>query len=148
MSIKDTLNQEIKTAMKAGDKSRLSILRMMSAAFKQVEIDERCIVDDAYAKKILQKMKNQRVESQAQYQQAQRDDLAQQEIYELGVIAEFLPVPFSTEELRHLVLDAIEATGAQKVSDISRVMEYLSDKIQDRASSKDVGAAIRSALQE
>lgn len=145
-TIKSTITQEVKNAMKSGDKLRLSALRMMSAAFKQIEVDERCELDNERCIKILQAMKTQRLDAAAQYDSAQRFDLSEQERYEVSVISEFLPTPLSADELNALVQEAIHATEAKQVSDIGRIMAYLADKIQGRASSKDVGAAIRAQL--
>ncbi len=145
-NIKNTIMQEVKNAMKSGDKPRLAALRMMSAAFKQIEVDERCELDNERCIKILQSMKTQRLDAAAQYDAADRKDLSDQERYEITVISDFLPVPFTADELSALVREAITATEAKQVSDISRIMAYLGDKIQGRASSKDVGAVIRAQL--
>ncbi len=147
MDLKERLMQEVKLAMKNADKSRLSALRMISAEFKQIEIDERITLEQDRMIKILQSMKNQRVESASQYQKAGRDDLVAQENFECSIISEFLPTPLSAEEITHLVRQAIAETEAKLISDIARVMEKVSPQIQGRASSKDVGAVIRKELE-
>jgi len=120
---------------------------MISAEFKQIEVDERCTLDVARMVKILQGMKNQRGESYSQYHKAGREDLAAQENFEATVIGEFLPEPLTIEAIAALVRQAVQETGAKAVSDISRVMEWLNPHIQGRASSKDVGAVIRKEIE-
>lgn len=147
MDLKQRLMQEVKSAMKNADKPRLSVLRMMSAEFKQVEIDERITLDPARMIKILQAMKNQRTESFSQYQKAGREDLMAQEEYESCIISEFLPEPLSQEAIITLVRQALKDTEAKAVSDIAKVMAWLAPHIQGRASSKEVGVVIRKELE-
>lgn len=147
MDLKSRIMQEIKLAMKNADKSRLSALRMISAEFKQIEVDERCVLDEPRMIKILQAMKNQRVESADQYRKADRLDLVAQEELEAAIISEFLPEPLSEDELKALVKTAVAETQAKAVSDIARVMEWLNPHIQGRASSKEAGAFIRKELE-
>jgi uncharacterized protein YqeY len=147
MDLKERLMQEVKLAMKNADKSRLSVLRMITAEFKQVEIDERSTLDDARMIKIMQGMKNQRVESASLYQKAGREDLVAQENYELSIISSFLPEPLSQEDLVALVRQALSETEAKAVSDIAKVMQWLNPHIQGRASSKEVGVIIRKELE-
>ncbi len=147
MDLKERLMQEVKLAMKNADKSRLSALRMISAEFKQIEVDERCTLDEERMIKILQGMKNQRVESSSQYHRAGREDLSAQENFECSIISEFLPEPLTAEAIATLVSQAISETEAQVISDVSRVMEWLAPHIRGRASTKDVGAAIRKELE-
>jgi uncharacterized protein YqeY len=147
MYLKERLMQEVKLAMKNADKARLSALRMISAEFKQIEVDERCTLDEDRMIKILQGMKNQRVESSSQYHKAGRDDLSAQENFECSVISEFLPEPLTGEAIATLVAQAVLETEAKVMSDISRVMEWLTPHIRGRASTKDVGSAIRKELE-
>lgn len=144
--LKSQLMQHIKTAMKEGAKSRLAALRSINSEIKQVEVDERCVVDEERFIKILEKMKKQRQDSITQYRDAGRDDLVEQEEAELNVIAEFLPEPLSPEALADLVKQAIAETEAQSVKDIGKVMGWLQPKTFGRASSKDIGALIRQSL--
>ena len=145
-ALKDQVMDQVKLAMKAGDKQRLAALRLMSAAVKQVEIDTRAVLSDAEVMSIFEKMKKQRKDSIEQYKAAQRDDLIAQEQYEIDVISEFLPTPFTQEELENLVRQAVDETQATVVLDTGKVMEWLAPHIAGRASSKDVGAAIRKLL--
>lgn len=147
MDLKERLMQEIKLAMKNADKTRLSVLRLVSAELKQIEVDERCVLDYARIVKILQNMKKQRQDSLLQYQKADRADLAAQEDFEISVINEFLPEPFSHEELSSLVQQAIREVSAQVVSDIPKIMAWLEPHIEGRASSKELGAVIRKELE-
>lgn len=137
---------EIKLAMKAGDKPRLATLRLMSAALKQVEIDTRSELADSEIMAILEKMKKQRKDSIEQYITAGRNDLVAQEESEIEIIKEFLPTPFEPAALQLLVEQAIAETLATSVSDTGKVMDWLQPKIAGRASSKDVGALIRKIL--
>jgi uncharacterized protein YqeY len=145
-ALKNSVMDHVKVAMKAGDKSRLAVLRLISAAIKQVEIDNRCELADDAIMTILEKMKKQRKDSIEQYVNAQREDLVAQEQYEIDVINEFLPTPLNAEELEALVQQAIKETEAKVVADIGKVMEWLQPHIAGRASSKDVGALIRKNL--
>ncbi len=147
MDLKERLMQEVKLAMKNADKSRLSVLRLISAEFKQIEVDERCTLEDGRMIQVLQGMKNQRAESFSQYQKAGREDLSAQEHFESSVISEFLPEPLTPEAIVSLVQQAVQATEAKVVADISRVMAWLNPHIQGRASSKDVGVVIRKELE-
>lgn len=146
VEIKSDLMQQIKTAMKEGDKTRLAALRGINAEIKQVEVDERCDITQERFIKLLEKMKKQRQESINQYRDANRLDLVVQEESELAVIAQFLPEPLSEGELKALVMQAIAETGAKTVKDIGAMMEWLQPKTFGRASSKDLGALIRQSL--
>jgi len=145
-TLKNRVMDEVKLAMKAGDKSRLATLRLMAAAVKQIEIDTRAELNDSDIMTVFEKMKKQRKDSIEQYINAQRDDLVAQEQYEITIINEFLPTPLSQEELQSLVKDAVNHTQAVVVADIGKVMEWLQPRIAGRASSKDVGALIRKLL--
>lgn len=146
VEIKSDLMQQIKAAMKDGDKTRLAALRSINAEIKQVEVDERCDITQERFIKLLEKMKKQRQESINQYRDADRLDLVAQEESEIAVIAQFLPEPLSESELKALVLQAIAETGAKTVKDIGAIMEWLQPKTFGRASSKDLGALIRQSL--
>jgi len=136
--LKSRLTEEMKTAMRAKDKARLSTIRMIQSAIKQVEIDERIEVDDQRVLAILDKMVKQRKDAAKQYQDANRNDLADKEIAEQAILAEFLPQPLSDDELDALIADAIASTGAAGMQDMGKVMGQLKPQIQGRA---DIGAA-------
>ena len=146
MTIKEHLNNDIKDAMRAKDKNLLTTLRLISAAVKQIEVDERIEVGEERMLVILDKMSKQRKESIAQYEKANRDDLVAQEQYELGIIAKYLPEPLSAAEIEQLVNEAIATTGAEKMADMGKVMGQLKAKLQGRADMTQVSALIKAKL--
>lgn len=146
MSIKENLNNDIKDAMRAKDKNLLTTLRLITAAVKQIEVDERIEVDDARMLVILDKMTKQRKESIAQYEKANREDLVAQERFELGVIAKYMPEPMSAAEIDKLVHEAIVSTKAEKMADMGKVMAELKPKLQGRADMSQVSALIKAKL--
>ena len=146
MTIKEHLNNDIKDAMRAKDKNLLTTLRLISAAVKQIEVDERIEVGEELMLVILDKMSKQRKESIAQYEKANRDDLVAQEQYELGIIAKYLPEPLSAAEIEQLVNEAIATTGAEKMADMGKVMGQLKAKLQGRADMTQVSALIKAKL--
>ena len=137
MSLKDTLKQAMKDAMRAKAKERLSAIRLIQAEIKRIEVDERIELDDDRVLVILDKMLKQRRDSISQYQSAERKDLADIEIFEVGIIQEFLPAQLSDDEITALIDDAIAATGASEMKDMGKVMGMIKPKVQGRA---DVGA--------
>ncbi|HHT0594021.1 TPA: GatB/YqeY domain-containing protein [Legionella anisa] len=146
MTIKERLNNDVKDAMRAKDKELLSTLRLITAAVKQVEVDERIEVDDERMLVILDKMSKQRKESIAQYEKANRDDLVAQEQYELEVLKKYLPEPLSATEIEKMVHDAIMSTGAEKMADMGKVMALLKPSLQGRADMAQVSAMIKAKL--
>ncbi|HBC0463093.1 TPA: GatB/YqeY domain-containing protein [Legionella pneumophila] len=146
MTIKEQINNDIKDAMRAKDKNLLNALRLISAAVKQIEVDERIEVDNERMLVILDKMSKQRKESIAQFEKANRDDLVAQEQFELDVIAKYLPEPLTDDEIDALVSDAIKSTGAEKMSDMGKVMAILKPKLQGRADMAQVSARIKAQL--
>ncbi|HAU0829269.1 TPA: lpg2359 family Dot/Icm T4SS effector [Legionella pneumophila] len=146
MTIKEQINNDIKDAMRAKDKNLLNALRLISAAVKQIEVDERIEVDDERMLVILDKMSKQRKESIAQFEKASRDDLVAQEQFELNVISKYLPEPLTDNEIEELISDAIKSTGAEKMSDMGKVMAILKPKLQGRADMAQVSARIKEKL--
>lgn len=146
MTIKEQLNNDIKDAMRAKDKNLLSTLRLITAAIKQIEVDERIEVNDERMLVILDKMSKQRKESIAQFEKANRDDLVAQEQYELDVISKYLPEPLTGGEIEELVSEAIMSTGAEKMADMGKVMAILKPKLQGRADMGQVSAMIKAKL--
>ncbi|CAM2852237.1 GatB/YqeY domain-containing protein [Legionella worsleiensis] len=146
MSIKERLNNDIKDAMRAKDKNLLTTLRLITAAVKQIEVDERIEVTEERMLAILDKMTKQRKESIAQYEKANRDDLVAQEQFELEIISKYLPEPLSATEIEQMVNDAIAATGAEKMADMGKVMGQLKAKLQGRADMTQVSALIKARL--
>lgn len=148
MSLKDRLNQDLKETMRARDSKKLGTLRLVTAAIKQIEVDERIEVDDARLLVILDKLVKQRKESIAQFQAANRDDLVAQEAYELEIISHYLPEPLSDAEITQLVEQTIQASGATKISDMGNVMAQLKPQLQGRADMAKVSALIKSKLSQ
>ncbi|ARB94130.1 GatB/YqeY domain-containing protein [Legionella longbeachae] len=146
MTIKERLNNDIKEAMRAKEKELLTTLRLITAAVKQVEVDERIEVDDERMLVILDKMSKQRKESIAQYEKANRDDLVAQEQFELDVLKNYLPEPLSAVEIEKMINTAITETGATKMADMGKVMALLKPNLQGRADMAQVSALIKAKL--
>ena len=136
----------MKSAMKSGDKKRRDIIRLIMAALKQREVDERIDLDDQQIIGILDKMLKQRRESIAQYQAGGRDDLVVVEEAEIIVIQEFLPAALSDEEIEQMVGEAMSESGASTVRDMGKVMAILKPKMQGRADMGQVSGLIKSRL--
>jgi len=141
-SIKDS----IKAAMRAKDKPRLSALRLASAEFKRVEVDERIEVEDERALVILDKMVKQRQNSITQYEDADRHDLADVEKFEISIISEFLPEALSGDELAKLVADAVIQSGAKSMQDMGKLMGVLKPQVQGRADMAQVSQLVKAQL--
>jgi len=133
MSLKDRIQDDMKTAMRAKDKQRLGAIRLILAALKQREVDERIELNDVQIFAVLEKMIKQRRESLAQYQSAGRDDLAAQESFEIEIIQAYLPAPLREADLDALIAHAITTTGAQAVRDMGKVMALIKEQAQGRA---------------
>ncbi|HXH03690.1 MAG TPA: GatB/YqeY domain-containing protein [Candidatus Competibacteraceae bacterium] len=146
MSLKDRIQDDMKSAMRAQDKERLAAIRLILAAIKQREVDERITLDDAQVVAVLDKMLKQRRESIAQYEAAAREDLAAKERIEAAVIQGYMPAALSDAELDALIAAAIAATGAQSVKDMGKVMAKVKAEAQGRADMAAVSARIKSRL--
>ena len=140
------IQDAVVSAMKAGEKKRLAIIRLMTSAMKQIEVDERIELDDARVIVILDKMVKQRRESIAQFKIAGRDDLVKQESYEIDIIQEFLPQAISEEEVDDIVNQAIEKTGAASIKDMGKVMGIVKPQISGRADMGEISGRIKSLL--
>ncbi len=145
-SLKESIKDAMKAAMKSGDKPRLGTIRMILAAIKQIEVDERIELDDSRIISVLDKMLKQRRESIRQYQDANRNDLAEIEETEIKVIQDFLPQPLSEDEIRKMIEQAISDTGAKSIRDMGKVMGALKPKMRGRADMAVVSAQIKTAL--
>jgi len=146
MSLKDRIQQEMKDAMRSGDKPRLGTIRLILAAIKQQEVDERIELGDAEVTTILDKMVKQRRESISQFEKAGRDDLVKQEAGELTLIQEYLPEQLSEAEINTLIDAAMSDTGASSIKDMGKVMGQLKPKLQGRADMGAVSALIKARL--
>ena len=146
MTLKAQILEDVKSAMRARDQKRLTALRLITAAIKQVEVDKRIEMDDQAVLAVLDKMVKQRRESLQQYESAGRDDLAAQENFELELIATYLPEALSDEEVAALIKQALIDTGASSVRDMGAVMNKLRGEVQGRADMKAVSNAVKAQL--
>ena len=145
-SFKERLNEDVKTALRAGEKSKLGALRLIAAAIKQFEVDRRIALDDQAGLELLTKMAKQRRESITQFQAAGRDDLVAQEQFELDLILGYLPQPLSAAEIEQHVASAIEVSGATGVRDMGKVMAVLNTQVKGRADMAAVSALVKARL--
>lgn len=145
-SLKERLQEEMKAAMRSHEKQRLGAIRLILAAIKQREVDERISLDDVQVTIVLDKMLKQRRDSLAQYQQAGRQDLADQEAFEIALIQSYLPQPLSDTELEQLITATIAETAASSVKDTGKVMAILKAKVQGRADMKKVSEQVKQRL--
>ncbi len=146
MSLKQRLTDDMKAAMKSGEKDKLAVIRLIQAGIKQREVDERITLDDAAVLAVLEKNVKQRKDSISQYEQAGREDLAAQERYELDVIQDYLPEQMSDVEIESLVAAAISETGAAAPSDMGKLMAALKPKLAGRADMGKVSAIVKAKL--
>lgn len=146
MSLKQRLTDDMKAAMKGGDKERLAVIRLVNAAIKQREVDERIQLDDAQVLSVLEKMIKQRRDSVSQYESAGREDLAAQERFEISVIQDYMPQALSEAEIDALIEAAIAETGAASGRDMGKVVGALKPKVAGRADMGAVSARIKARL--
>lgn len=145
-AIKGKIQEDMKSAMRSQEKDRLSAIRLILAALKQREVDERIELTDEHVLAILDKMLKQRRESVAQYEAANRQDLADKEVAEIQVIQAYLPAQLSPEEIDALISDAIQETGANSARDMGKVMGVLKPKVQGRADVSAVSNQVKERL--
>ena len=146
MSMKQTIHDAMKDAMRSKDKPRLGAIRLIQADIKRIEVDERIEIDDARVLAILDKMVKQRRDSITQYEAAGRQELADIEISEINVIQDFLPTPLTEAEIADMVQAAIAQTGAVSMADMGKVMGIIKPQIQGRADAGAVSGLIKAAL--
>jgi len=146
MSLKGKITDDMKSAMKAGEKDRLKAVRLILAAIKQIEVDQRIELDDAAVLTVLDKMVKQRRDSVEQFQKGGRDDLVEIELAEIAVIETYLPEQLSNEELDALIDDVISATGAESIRDMGKVMGQIKTQAAGRADMGAVGAKVKARL--
>jgi len=146
MSLKGQITEDMKSAMKAGDKDRLKVVRLMLSAVKQVEIDKRIEIDDAGVLAVLGKMVKQRRDSVEQFERGDREDLAKIERDEIAVLEQYLPAQLSVEELTALIDEAVKASGAEGIRDMGKVMGQIKAKAAGRADMGAVSAAVKERL--
>jgi uncharacterized protein YqeY len=144
--LKQRINEDVKTAMRAREKARLGVLRLILAAIKQKEVDERIDLDDIQVMAVLEKLSKQHRDSIEQFQKAGRVDLVEKESFELDLVRSYLPQQISEGELESLVAAAIGEAGAASARDIGKVMALLKPKVQGRADMGKVSALVKAKL--
>jgi uncharacterized protein YqeY len=146
MSLKERITDDMKAAMRSGEKERLGVIRMITSAIKQREVDERITLDDTQVLSVLEKMIKQRKESLAMFQAGNRQDLVDKESAEITLLQGYLPAQLSDADIDALIGDAIASTGAANIKDMGKVMGVIRSKAQGRADMAAVGAKIKARL--
>ena len=146
MSLKVRINEDMKAAMRAKESARLSALRLLLAAVKQREVDERIELDDAAVLAVVDKMLKQRRDSVAQYEAAQRFDLANAERFEIDVLSAYKPAGLSADQIAAAVDEAIKATGASAAADMGKLMAVLKPQLAGKADMAEVSKLVKAAL--
>jgi uncharacterized protein len=146
VTLKERITEDMKAAMRASEKERLSTIRLVQAAIKQREVDERITLDDTQVLVVLEKMVKQRKESIAQFEQGGRKDLADKERREIELLQAYLPAQLSDSDLDALIRDAVAATGAASIKDMGKVMGVVKSKAAGRADMAAVGARVKAVL--
>jgi uncharacterized protein YqeY len=146
MALKERITEDMKTAMRAADKERLGTVRLLLAAIKQREVDERITLDDGQVLAVIEKMIKQRREAISQFESGGRSDLVAKETTEIGVLQGYLPAQLAPAEIDALIAEAIAATGAASVKDMGKVMGFVKPKAQGRADMGALSARIKQKL--
>jgi hypothetical protein len=146
MTLRERITEDMKTAMRSGDKDRLGLIRMLQAAIKQREVDERITLDDTQTLSVIEKMVKQRRESVVQFEAGGRADLAAKETAEIGVLSSYLPTQLDAAELDALIQATIGETGATSIKDMGKVMAVVKGKAAGRADMGAVGARVKALL--
>ena len=146
MTLKERITEDMKTAMRAGEKDRLATIRLALAALKQREVDERIVLDDSQVLAVIEKMIKQRKEAIAQFEAGGRADLVAKETAEMAILQTYLPAQLSDAELDALIAEAIASTGAASIKDMGKVMGVVKAKAQGKADMTAVSARIKQKL--
>jgi uncharacterized protein len=146
MTLKERITEDMKTAMRSGEKDRLAVIRLLQAAIKQREVDERIVLDDAQITSVLEKMIKQRKESVVAFEKGARADLVAKENAEIAVLQPYLPAQLSDADLDALIAEAIASTGAASIKDMGKVMGIVKAKAAGKADMGAVGARIKAKL--
>lgn len=144
--LKTRINDDVKTAMRNKEKELLAVLRLILSAIKQIEVDQRIELDDEQIIAVLDKLAKQHRDSIEQYEKAEREDLAEKERYELGVVQTYLPTALTDDELTQLISDAISSTSAESIKDMGKVMGVIKGQAQGRADMGKVSGMVKSQL--
>jgi uncharacterized protein YqeY len=145
-TLKERITDDMKAAMRSGEKERLGVIRMITAGIKQREVDERIMLDDAQVLSVLEKMIKQRKESVEQFKAGNRQDLADRESSEITLLQGYMPSQLSGAEIDALITEAVAATGATSIKDMGKVMGIIKGKAAGRADMAAVGAKIKAKL--
>ena len=146
MTLKERITEDMKTAMRSGEKDHLAVIRLLQAAIKQREVDERIVLDDAQVTSVLEKMIKQRKESIVAFEKGARADLVAKESAEIVILQPYLPAQLGEAELDALIAEAIAATGAASIKDMGKVMGVVKAKAAGKADMGAVGARIKAKL--
>jgi len=146
MALKERITEDMKTAMRSGEKERLAAIRSITAAIKQREVDERVTLDDVQVLSVIEKLVKQRKESIAQFEAGGRTDLVAKENSEMAILAAYLPEPLADAELESLISKAVADTGASSVKDMGKVMAQVKSAAAGRADMSRVSALIKARL--
>ena len=146
MSLKARITEDMKNAMRSGDKDRLGLIRMLQAGIKQREVDERIELDDSQVLAVIEKMVKQRKDSVEQFRAGRREDLAEREAAEIGWLTDYLPAPLSESELHDVIQAAIAETGASSMKDMGKVMALIKPKVQGRTDMGALSTRIKASL--
>ena len=146
MSLKDRIAEDMKAAMKAKETARLGAIRLLMAAMKQKEVDERVQLDDAGVVAVIEKMLKQRRDSIAQYETAKRQDLADAEKFEVDVLSAYMPAGLSAAEIEAAVAGALAEAGAKTPADMGKVMALVKPKVAGRADMGEVSKLVKARL--
>lgn len=146
MTLKERITEDMKTAMRSGEKDRLAVIRLLQAAIKQREVDERIVLDDTQVTSVLEKMIKQRKESIVAFEKGNRADLVAKETAEIAVLQPYLPAQLSDADLDAIIAEAIAATGAASIKDMGKVMGIVKAKAAGKADMGAVGARIKAKL--
>jgi uncharacterized protein YqeY len=146
MTLKERITEDMKTAMRSGEKDRLAVIRLLQAGIKQREVDERIVLDDAQVTSVLEKMIKQRKESIVAFEKGARADLVAKETAEIAVLVPYLPAQLSEADLDALIAEAIASTGAASIKDMGKVMGVVKAKAAGKADMGAVGARIKAKL--
>jgi uncharacterized protein YqeY len=146
MTLKERITEDMKTAMRSGEKDRLAVIRLLQAAIKQREVDERIVLDDAQVTSVLEKMIKQRKESIVAFEKGARADLVAKESAEIVILQPYLPAQLGEAELDALIAEAIASTGAATIKDMGKVMGIVKANAAGKADMGAVGARIKAKL--
>jgi uncharacterized protein YqeY len=146
MTLKERITEDMKAAMRSGEKERLGVIRLITSAIKQREVDERIVLDDVQVLSVLEKMIKQRKESVVQFQAGNRQDLVDKENSEITLLQGYMPAQLSDAELDAMIGEAVASTGASSIKDMGKVMAIIKSKAQGRADLGKVGAKIKAKL--